>query len=102
MACICLRRFGVAADRRGGADGPRSWGGPGGKRRTTWKNSFVGGGLRDTENGIGSGAQTQRRGDAMPVRALLGGEGLTGRLSPLRQVVRALAAGALLFRVRPG
>jgi hypothetical protein len=37
-------------------------------------------GLRYNENVIAVGAQTVRRGDAWPVRGLLGGKDLTGRL----------------------
>src|SRR5436190_24344522 len=37
------------------------------------------GGLRYNENVIAVGAQTVRRGDAWPVRGLLGGKDLTGR-----------------------
>jgi hypothetical protein len=38
-----------------------------------------GGGLRYNGNGDPSGAQTERRGGAGPVRGLLGGKDLTGR-----------------------
>jgi hypothetical protein len=37
------------------------------------------GGLRYNQNIIAVGAQTVRRGDAWPVRGLLGGKDLTGR-----------------------
>jgi hypothetical protein len=38
-------------------------------------------GLRYNEEVIHPGAQTERRGDAGPVRGLLGGKDLTGRFS---------------------
>jgi len=37
------------------------------------------GGLQYNEEAIASGAQTERRGGAGPVRGLLGGKDLTGR-----------------------
>ena len=50
--------------------------------------SVVWGGLRYNENVIAVGAQTERRGDAGPVRGLLGGKDLTGRFF-LRQPFQA-------------
>jgi hypothetical protein len=42
------------------------------------------GGLRFNGDGDLSGAQTERRGGAGPVRGLLGGKDLTGRLFKVR------------------
>jgi predicted DNA-binding antitoxin AbrB/MazE fold protein len=53
--------------------------------------SLVGGGLRYNGNVIGSGAQTERRGDAGPVRLLLGGEDSPAAFFPISG---PLAAGS--------
>jgi hypothetical protein len=45
-------------------------------------------GLRYNGDGDLSGAQTERRGGAGPVRGLLGGKDLTGRFSQLLNVGR--------------
>src|SRR5436305_1784739 len=62
-------------------------------------------GLRSNDDAIPSGAQTERRGGAGPVRGLLGGKDLTGRL--VRQLFptangSGVSASPVLFRSEKG
>src|SRR5262249_15269751 len=64
---------------------------PGSKRHGY--NLPIGSGLRYHEKDIGPGAQTERRGDARPVSALLGGEDSPAALS-LQSVLRSQPSAA--------